>query len=67
METSLRVPSPPLIKNIHKNNIFPVSCHMGQSALSHSWSVGVGGGVVLEGEGPHLFMWSTVASSVVVL
>ena len=30
-------------------------------------SVGVGGGVLLEGEGPHLFMWSTVASSVVVL
>lgn len=41
---------------------------MGQRALSNPWSVGVGGGVVLEGEGPHLFsVWSTVASSVVVL
>lgn len=68
LETSLRVPSPPLINNIHKNNVFPVSCHMGQSALSNSWSVDVGGGVVLEGEGPRLFsVWSTVTSSVVVL
>lgn len=64
----LEGPITPTDNNIHKNNVFPVSCHIGQSALSNSWSVDVGGGVVLEGEGPRLFsMWSTVTSSVVVL
>lgn len=58
-------PITPLIKNRH-TNIFPVSCHMTQSALSNSWSVGVGGRVVLESEGAPLFsVWSTAAFYVV--
>lgn len=46
----LEGPITPQIKNIHKSNIFPMRCHTGQSALSESGCVGVGGEVVLEAE-----------------